>query len=357
MPLGKTSKRLIALLVSTALSVAVAEVFVRYWMPASYTLVSLATADGREAPLAESWHYLNHYTERDREPKDGPRGRLPSDMRQWVRYDRPGWEYFDEHDCVPLTTNSLGFHDLEFPVHKPAGEFRVLASGDSFTYGLGVPLELCWVQLLEATLRTTMGQAEVINAGWSNTSPADNLEWFQSDGLRFEPDLVIVALCLNDMGPVQMLGYAQAKPERPWLGGVSAILNHIQREIEQRALMRNPPDQALLVEKDPSAWEATKAAILAMREATEAHGAQFVLVVLPMMSLLDERYPYLRLHEWVATFAKDNDVRSFDLLEVFRGMDERDLWVHPTDQHPNHVGHRLIADSVHAFLVREGLCR
>ena len=50
--------------------------------------------------------------------------------------------------------------------------------------------------------------------------------------------------------------------------------------------------------------------------------------------------------------------------EQFRGLGERavvrilgkrdeDLWAHPTDQHPNHIGQRLIASGIREWLRRE----
>ena len=210
-------KRLAILGVSTAASLTIAEVFVRTWLPGRYQLPALMTDDGRLAPMAEAWHYLYHYGEADREDRKGPRGRLPSNSRQRLHYDRAQWDYFDADDAILGGSNELGFHDLDFAVDKPAGEFRVLALGDSFTYGLGVRLEESWPQRLERALTTELGRVEVINAGWPNTAPPDYLEWFRSDGVHFGADLVLVGLCLNDMAPVPILACAQADP-KPELG-------------------------------------------------------------------------------------------------------------------------------------------
>ena len=36
----------------------------------------------------------------------------------------------------------------------------------------------------------------------------------------------------------------------------------------------------------------------------------------------------------------------------FAGQDERSLWVHETDQHPNDKGQRILADAILRWLVQ-----
>ncbi|MCA8942360.1 MAG: hypothetical protein KDB80_07335 [Planctomycetes bacterium] len=343
-------------LIATLASIGIAEVVARLVFPGTYQLsVRFMLPGGELAPIAESLHYLFHSRDLERTDRSTPRGLFPPDVHLRQAYDRPQWDYFDRDGAVAITTNGLGFRDDEFPVAKPSGELRILAVGDSFTYGLGVPLELTWPQRVERALDRADRPVQVINAGCPNTSPATLLEWFQSDGIAFEPDIVIVGLCLNDMSAeVPMLAYETPKIEHPWLGGCSLLLNHVQREIAQRALMVKKLDYGDKVREHPTEWQATQSALLEMRRVTEEHGARFGIVVQPMMSQLGELYPYVSLHEMVAEFCAAHTITTVDLLPTFRGRDERALWVHPTDQHPNAVGHELIARDVVTFLERVG---
>ena len=49
--------------------------------------------------------------------------------------------------------NAFGFRDVEVAERAPPGRLRVLALGDSFTFGWGVELEDTWVKRVEAALR------------------------------------------------------------------------------------------------------------------------------------------------------------------------------------------------------------
>lgn len=348
-------KKLALLTVSLGLSAGLAEVGARLLLVERFVLPHWETRDGVDVPFAESLHYLLHGTERSRFAREGGYGFLPPHMNIRQVYDRPKWDYFDEDGAIAVESNALGFRDLPFEVAKAPGELRVLALGDSFTYGLGVPLELTWTQQLERQLAAAHdGPVQVINGGWSGTSPADWVGWFETDGVLFRPDLVVVGLCLNDLSPkVPMLAYPAAEPE-PWLGGVSELLNHVQREIEQRRLMREPRDYGALVREDDTFWQASQAALRQIAAVAAEHDARLAVVVLPMMSSLNDLYPYRGLHDMAAAFCADAQIPTLDLLPQFLGRPERELWVHPTDQHPNDVAHAMIATSIAKF-VQESL--
>ena len=60
--------------------------------------------------------------------------------------------------------NSGGYRDLERIVAKPPGTVRVLALGDSFTWGASVEFDDAWPQRVERTLnREADGHFEVVN--------------------------------------------------------------------------------------------------------------------------------------------------------------------------------------------------
>ena len=72
---------------------------------------------------------------------------------------------------VTIETSSLGFRDREMAVDKPSGVFRILALGDSFTFGVGVEGNQAYPKVLETLLNRSGGlgrRVEVINAGFAS---------------------------------------------------------------------------------------------------------------------------------------------------------------------------------------------
>jgi hypothetical protein len=91
--------------------------------------------------------------------------------------------------------NSHGFRDVERAWSKPPGVFRIVVFGDSYTDALSVPMESTFCAVLERTLNA-QGHGtrfEVLNLGQSGFGTADEYGRWLNFGLRYAPDLVLVA--------------------------------------------------------------------------------------------------------------------------------------------------------------------
>ncbi|MCR9247986.1 MAG: SGNH/GDSL hydrolase family protein [bacterium] len=354
------SFRLLLLAGSTGVALVGAELGFRWFGPGTggYGPGAFYTPNGIAIPVAEIANYLSgggHLGGGDLEP---PAGRLTPSLRVKQGYDRPRWDYFDAPLGIEVRHNSRGFRDEEFPVEKPAGEFRVLAFGDSFTWGSGVLAEDAWPHIVEGRLRQG-GSAQVVNCGFAcgTYNPTGYDAWLRSDGLLLSPDMVIVGFCLNDMEPksnaVPMLSYEPPKPEPSF----SAILAYAMWTQAVRAARQRPHDFTPVVANDPTVWNAVQQALRDLKRTCDDNGIALVLAIFPMLSQLDiEPYPYAGLITMVREFCADAGIRCLDLGPEFIGRtDELELWVHPTDQHPNHVGHEIMGNRIFEFLQAEGL--
>lgn len=349
---SRWSGRLLALGLGTVMAYALGESAYRIFEPQPYRISDYVTVDGMEIPECESTNLFGRVAEQLLYLHK-PHGMLPAGLRVRIRYDRPKAPYFDASGCIPLSINSLGFRDDEFAVHKPAGELRVLALGDSFTYGWGVRAEDSWPERLERLLSgRRAGPVQVVNAGFAAgaATPDGYDRWLASDGLLLSPDLVIVGLCLNDMGEVPMLAYPIV-PDKPVLGGYSKLLNAAWREWRQAAARNQRVDMSQIVLAEPKYWLATQAALLRMRDMLRERSIPFLVVVFPMFSQLERDYPYAGLHRLAAGFCAEMSIPHLDLAERFVGQDAEQWTVHPTDQHPNHIAHAMFAAAIEACLL------
>lgn len=106
-----------------------------------------------------------------------------------------------------IRTSALGFRDRQRPAARPAGIRRVLATGDSITFGLGVNDDEAYPQRLELALAEQgHGDVEVWNAGVPGYAMADHLGLLRKRLLPLGPDLVLLQLSRNDNAIPMPLG-------------------------------------------------------------------------------------------------------------------------------------------------------
>jgi len=133
-----------------------------------------------------------------------PRMRLLVRHEQLGSLPRPnmnGRTTFGGHErIVHIVTNSLGLRGPEIGP-KPAGVRRVLALGDSFTFGHAVEAAEAWPAVLEGLLNARGGpRYEVVNAGVGGYGTGQELLLYEELESRVEPDLVVVGFAVvNDV--------------------------------------------------------------------------------------------------------------------------------------------------------------
>jgi lysophospholipase L1-like esterase len=121
---------------------------------------------------------------------------------EWI----PGCEEFYCGWLIPIPPtkikiNSDGFRDYEYAIEKPVNTYRIIALGDSFTYGAGVELEDSWPKILERKLNELNNGVhyEVLNFGVPGYNIHDQVEFLKMKGIKYTPDLVIFTFLGNDI--------------------------------------------------------------------------------------------------------------------------------------------------------------
>ncbi|MBI3629737.1 MAG: SGNH/GDSL hydrolase family protein [Candidatus Rokubacteria bacterium] len=160
---------------------------------------------------------------------------------------------------VEYTTNGFGLRGPPVAEPKPAGVFRILVLGDSYTEGYRLPFEASVTQQKERMLNAgaCRGRFEVVNGGVATYSPILEYLLLKHVGLGLHPDLVILNF---DMGDVHD----------------DFIRTRIARLDEQGLPIAVPPNAVVEGALGMLPWEKPRAlAFLSPLETLAAHSAVF----------------------------------------------------------------------------------
>jgi lysophospholipase L1-like esterase len=102
------------------------------------------------------------------------------------------------HRPYHVQTNSDGLRNAQEVDEKA---LRILAVGDSFTFGPYVPNEDTWPGWLESLLRRHAGatRVQVLNAGYAGYTIQDEYFYLAERGVQLAPHLVVLAFYPNDL--------------------------------------------------------------------------------------------------------------------------------------------------------------
>ncbi|MDQ8205002.1 SGNH/GDSL hydrolase family protein [Pelagicoccus sp. SDUM812003] len=102
---------------------------------------------------------------------------------------------------IEIRTNSKGIRSYnEIPYEKPASTKRIVLLGDSFAMGYGVNLEDTFSQRMLEYLRAELDTPlELINLATSGHGNGEELIVLREEGLKYEPDLVLLSWHPTDL--------------------------------------------------------------------------------------------------------------------------------------------------------------
>lgn len=307
------------------------------------------------------------------------KGKAAKGLRQWHKSDFEGrW------DGTWYATNSQGMRGPELPERKAPGEIRVVALGDSCTFGKSVVEEDTWPRQLESMLNEELGDkrsAVVANLGCNGYAGKDYITIFKKLGRQLNPDLVVVGYNLNDFPNVLQKIDAKAMKEtstkdrvRKLVGGRKNLdyLNRFSayrwaRAIYQESVKSKGWEQAEKMAKgttldkelkrannkanDPEAMDALENELITLRDLTNQAGAKLAIFLFPYESqvYLDsyDRTPIERMAEIceridVPFVSLDKKFREW----AFRSDPPERMYVFGDRYHPLPVGYRIVAENV-----------
>jgi len=275
---------------------------------------------------------------------------------------------------VEYRINAAGLRGPEVDEEKPPGRTRVAVLGDSIAFGYWVAEEDGFPRQLEGLLnagRPPGAHVEVLNFGVPGYNLEQELEVLRSRVPAFAPDVLVVAVCLNDLESSFSYEYGltvdRGARRESWTGRVSdVLLDHsrlfawIEYRLAERQARRafvrtrNPapgPLYAEAVSQQRAALEARFAALAVLLR--EAGGVRGLVAVFPTFGERFDRYPHRELHRAAVEAARNAGLEAVDLLDCFAAYDFRAARVDVV--HPSPLGHRVAAHGILDALCAAGL--
>jgi lysophospholipase L1-like esterase len=277
------------------------------------------------------------------------------------------------HD-QPVAVNSRGLRDAEYAAQPAPGVRRVLALGDSQTFGNGIALANTWPKQLEAVLGREPGSParwEVLNAGIPGTDTWQHEVLLSRLVAGYAPHAVVLGFYVNDVSPRWQPDPAAGRAQSNSLGkrlgylgkrSVLASLVHQRlqllhqdsesergRDFERYVLTGEPSPEV------ESGWAQVERSLAAMKSLCDAHGAAFLLAVLPRRDQVSGAEGARAYNERLAAIAPRLGIPLVDLLPDLADAYARDgqalflAW----DGHNSPLANRVVAERLAARL--EGL--
>ena len=269
------------------------------------------------------------------------RDKLPD--HQLIFRHKPSWE--TRYGNVLVTYNEQGLRDRPI-LPKEKDEYRILALGDSVTFGWGVDQDKTFAARLESLLPGRLHQpVRVINSGVGGYNTVQEVTYFKQDGIALQPDLVLLTYVQNDvdeLNPAWNPWTADSSDEK----SIGDRLNRMVGRLWLYRLAHHAYNYALPKAKAEPA------------PATPQHGIgwrQSMAALRELVALCEQRHiPLIVFFERVNPH--DNSellhdvllnapgVPVHDMAAWFMGLDESSIENSKVDRHHNAEGHRVMAD-------------
>ena len=292
--------------------------------------------------------------------------------RSWLFGLRPGAEgRIAATGEVLYRINADGFRGPRHARPRPAGRTRLVVLGDSVAFGYAVDEPSAFPRVLEARLGALLPDAgyEVVNLGVGGYNAWNELELLKDVGLGYEPALVLVQFCINDLNdptlhfdaqtrfaldaipdaafpdPSRRRGSAHApSAARAWCGRsklCTLVRERLHTAVEPDEAARRAAGNPV---ESPSApeWRWLEARYQEMAAAAGQAGAGFAVLAFPYRAQLDGQGPH-PVEEHLRALAEKNGWLLVDPLPAFRAASRGGPALFLDWWHPTPAGHEIAA--------------
>jgi lysophospholipase L1-like esterase len=273
---------------------------------------------------------------------------------------------YEEHS----RTSSLGLRGPELAAERPPGTVRILAVGDSFTYGVGVQEEESYPSLVASLLAARGVPAEVLNAGVPGYGFDQTYAAALGRARDLDPDVLIAGIHCTDL----ISDWDQAlytidgdrlvalDPRKNWIALQLALYRAAPRLLRRSkafqlalAALEHRDPFGLLPSRDPAVareWQRTKI-VLETSDLTERgrrDGFRVLAVLMPCKDDIDGESA--RLYADLPSRLEAAGVPTLDVSAALRAeMPGAAALFFADDIHLNPRGNRVLAERVADYLL------
>jgi hypothetical protein len=253
----------------------------------------------------------------------------------------PGWNASTLGKSI--TINSKGLRDKEHDYEKKPGVRRILVLGDSFAWGYGVSNEEIFTEVLERKLAKCTSPVEVINSGVSGWGTDQEYLFLISEGYRYSPDLIVLALYLaNDLE--NNSNSKQYGLQKPYFVDAGLVLKNVPVPFPNETSAPFENSRGLRI-----------TATLIDKMAKFSRSIESDLVVMTFGSRIHDRFR--KLKQMLMRSVSVDSLFHLDLdLELDnRTITEEEMLKDNDDGHWNAWGHSQVSQILLSFLTRKRL--
>ena len=244
----------------------------------------------------------------------------------------------------PLVTNRWGMRDQDYEKAKPPNTTRLAFMGSSHVMGSGVENNQVFEQLLEQRLNAgkspTQQHYEVLNFGMAAYSALQQLYALDHKVADFKPDVIVyVQMEEDERFILRHLSMAIR-------GGIDIPYDYVKKIVNDQKLTAASSDELIRQKLTPYANQIEDWAEHALVARISELGMEPVCVMLPRVQARPNREATAKRQR----VALESGCNAISLVDVYDGYNERDLQLADWDQHPNPLGHELIATRLYKEL-------
>lgn len=272
--------------------------------------------------------------------------------------DRPKFYYQPE--------NSTNLQSNIYQVPKSDNVYRVAVIGDSFTFATSMQFDDAFPAKIERmlNLNDTSLKAEVINYGVPGYSTHHEVETVQK-AIAEGADLVLLQITLNDpqlknyiptgITGQNEFGAFQPTPRQAKIFNRWQSLGYVVSRLHNTQTNKNYINYFKRLFSQGREFDEFKISLRKIGKACRNSKVKLVAVVFPLYGhRLDDSYPFFDIHSKVHNILNKNKIPYLDLFESYKYFPLSRIQVEPgIDFHPNEIGHRIAAEEIYSYLIKE----